>query len=73
MDGVIWRSYEPVIDIQALFSKITELECQAFCVTNNSTSTVDGYLERLNNFARHGTNVGPAVAPDFSFIPNAAQ
>jgi len=50
MDGVIWRSYEPVIDINALFSQIQELECQAFCVTNNSTSTVDGYLERLNNY-----------------------
>jgi 4-nitrophenyl phosphatase len=50
MDGVIWRGYEPVIDIQALFDKIQQLECQAFCVTNNSTTTVGGYLERLSNF-----------------------
>lgn len=50
MDGVIWRNYEPVVDIQALFTKIKELECQAFCVTNNSTSTVYGYLERLKNY-----------------------
>jgi len=50
MDGVIWRSYEPVIDIKALFDKIHELGCQPFCVTNNATSTVDGYLEKLRNF-----------------------
>ncbi len=50
MDGVIWRGYEPVIDIQALFDKIHALDFQPFCVTNNSTSTVDGYLERLNGF-----------------------
>ncbi len=57
MDGVIWRGYEPVIDIQALFDKIYQLECQPYCVTNNATSTVDGYLERLNGF-------GVGLSPD---------
>lgn len=56
MDGVIWRGYEPVIDIQALFDKIHQLECQAFCVTNNSTSTVDRYLEKLRDF---GVDLSP--------------
>jgi 4-nitrophenyl phosphatase len=50
MDGVIWRGYEPVIDIKALFDKIHQLGCQPFCVTNNATSTVDGYLEKMRNF-----------------------
>ena len=50
MDGVIWRGYEPVIDIKALFEKIHQLGCQPFCVTNNATSTVDEYLEKLKNF-----------------------
>lgn len=50
MDGVIWRGYEPVIDIQALFDKIDQLGCQAYCVTNNSTRTVEGYLEKLKGF-----------------------
>lgn len=50
MDGVLWRSYQPVIEIQELFDKIQELDCQVYCVTNNSTSTVDGYLERLRKF-----------------------
>lgn len=57
MDGVIWRGYEPVIDIQALFEKIYQLECQAFCVTNNSTSTVDRYLEKLRAY---GVDLSPA-------------
>lgn len=50
MDGVIWRGYEPVIDIKALFDKIDQLECQPFCVTNNATSTVEDYLEKMRNF-----------------------
>jgi len=50
MDGVIWRGYEPVIDIKSLFDKIDQLGCQPFCVTNNATSTVDGYLEKMKNF-----------------------
>jgi len=50
MDGVLWRSYEPIIDIKALFDKIQELGCQAFCITNNSTSTIEGYLHRLRKF-----------------------
>ena len=50
MDGVIWRGYEPVIDIKALFDKIHQLGCQPFCVTNNATSTVDEYLDKLRNY-----------------------
>lgn len=57
LDGVIWRSYEPVLDIQALFDRIDQIKCQAFCVTNNSTSTVGGYLEKMKNF-------GVELAPD---------
>jgi len=50
MDGVIWRGYEPVIDIKTLFDKIHQLDCQPYCVTNNSTSTVTGYQEKLSNY-----------------------
>jgi len=56
MDGVIWRSYEPVVDIKALFDKIHELGCQAYCVTNNATETVESYLEKLGSF---GVNLTP--------------
>ena len=56
MDGVIWRGYEPVIDIQALFGKIQQLSCQAYCVTNNSTQTIEGYLEKLSGF---GVDISP--------------
>jgi len=47
---VIWRGYEPVIDIKALFDRIHQLGCQPFCVTNNATSTVDEYLDKLRNY-----------------------
>lgn len=50
MDGVLWSGYEPIIDIQVLFDKIHQLGCQAFCVTNNSTQTIEGYLEKLRGF-----------------------
>jgi 4-nitrophenyl phosphatase len=50
MDGVIWRAYEPVVDIKSLFDRIQQLGCQPFCVTNNSTSTVEGYQKKLNKF-----------------------
>ena len=47
---MIWRGYEPVIDIKALFDRIHQLGCQPFCVTNNATSTVDEYLDKLRNY-----------------------
>ncbi len=50
MDGVIWRGYEPVLDIKALFDKIEEIGCQAYCVTNNATETVESYLGKLRKF-----------------------
>jgi len=56
MDGVIWRGYEPVIDIKALFEKIHQLGCQAYCVTNNATQTVESYLDKLRGF---GVNLTP--------------
>ncbi|MCK5793653.1 MAG: HAD-IIA family hydrolase [Anaerolineales bacterium] len=57
MDGVLWRGYEPVIDIQVLFEKIHQLGCQTFFVTNNSTQTIEGYLEKLSGF---GVDISPS-------------
>jgi len=57
MDGVLWRGYEPIIDIQVLFEKIHQLGCQTFCVTNNSTQTIEGYLEKLNGV---GVDISPS-------------
>ena len=50
MDGVIWRGYEPILDIKELFDRIEQLGCQAFCITNNATETVEGYLKKLKKF-----------------------
>jgi len=57
MDGVIWRGYEPVLDIQKLFEFINHCGCQVYCVTNNSTSTVNGYLDKLKGF---GVDLDPS-------------
>jgi len=56
MDGVLWHGSEPVIDIQSLFKCIRDSNLQAYCVTNNSTSSVGYHLERLRGF---GVSLSP--------------
>ena len=50
MDGVIWRGYQPVIDIRALFDGIADNGATAYCITNNSTETIESYLDKLAKF-----------------------
>lgn len=50
LDGVLWRGSDPILNIRELFNRIEELGFQVFCITNNSTSSVDVYLEKLNGF-----------------------
>ena len=47
MDGVLWQGPEPVLDIQVLFDRIQESNLQVFCVTNNSTRTIDYHIKKL--------------------------
>jgi 4-nitrophenyl phosphatase len=47
---VIWRGYQPIIDIKALFDAIHANGATAFCITNNSTQTVENYYKKLAEF-----------------------
>jgi len=49
MDGVLWRGPEPILNILGLFNQIRSMGCLVYCVTNNSTHTVDSYLEKFQN------------------------
>jgi 4-nitrophenyl phosphatase len=48
MDGVLWRAYQPIIDLKDLFNRIEALGSRAYCISNNSTITVTSYQEKLS-------------------------
>ena len=50
MDGVLWRDEEPIGDLAAIFGQIMQQKLQVVLATNNSTKTVDQYLDKLNRF-----------------------
>ena len=50
MDGVLWRGADPILDIRELFVRIRAMNYSVFCVTNNSTSSLTYYLQRLNQY-----------------------
>ncbi len=47
MDGVIWRETTPIGDLPAIFQRISALGLKVVLATNNSTRTVEQYLQRL--------------------------
>jgi 4-nitrophenyl phosphatase len=47
MDGVLWSDAAPIGDLPRIFSRIKELNLAVAMATNNSTRTVDQYVERL--------------------------
>lgn len=47
MDGVIWRSFEPIGNIPWVFGRLHELGIKFALATNNSTKTPDQYQQRL--------------------------
>lgn len=50
MDGVLWRDDQPIGDLRTLFNRIHSLGLRTVFATNNSTRTVDQYVERLRRF-----------------------
>ena len=50
MDGVLWHGSQPVLDIKLLFDRIHEMDIQPFCVTNNSTRSINYHLDILAGF-----------------------
>lgn len=53
MDGVLWSASQPLGNLPALFDRIHQLGLRTVFATNNSTRTVDQYVERLNQFGIH--------------------
>ncbi|MCX6065481.1 MAG: HAD-IIA family hydrolase [Chloroflexi bacterium] len=56
MDGVLWTDSAPIGDLPRIFARIKELNLAVAMATNNSTRTVDQYVERLHDF---GVDVEP--------------
>ena len=50
MDGVLWKAEHPIGDLPAIFRRIQDLGLKAIFATNNSTRTVEKYVERLHRF-----------------------
>jgi len=48
MDGVIWRDKRPIGDLQKIFNKIESRGIRYVFATNNSTNTVEKYVELLS-------------------------
>lgn len=56
MDGVLWTDSAPIGNLPDVFSRIRELGLAVAMATNNSTRTVEQYVERLASF---GVTVEP--------------
>lgn len=47
MDGVLWRDKEPIGNLPAIFARFDALQLKVALATNNSTRSVEQYLEKL--------------------------
>ena len=54
MDGVIWRRYHPIGDLQEIFRRLEDGGWKLVLATNNSTKTPQDYVQTLAEF---GVNV----------------
>lgn len=50
MDGVLWRDNEAIGNLPQIFDTIRKLGLSFVLATNNSTKTIDSYLDKLNGF-----------------------
>ena len=53
MDGVLWRSNEPLCDLEELFFFFKKEEMKVLMATNNGLNTVDQYISKFNDFGVH--------------------
>lgn len=51
MDGVLWRADEVLPGVAEFFEFVRQRQIRFALATNNSTKTVDTYVERLNRFS----------------------
>lgn len=50
MDGVLWKSENPLCDLQLLFNKFAENQISVILATNNGTNTISQYVDKLAKF-----------------------
>ena len=50
MDGVLWRSNEPLCNLKELFSTFKEVDVKVLMATNNGLNTIDRYISKFNSF-----------------------
>ena len=50
MDGVLWRSNEPIGHLPTIFARIAERGLKVTLATNNSTRTPEQHLEKVTGF-----------------------
>ena len=50
MDGVLWKDMQPLGNLPAIFNQLNRLGLKVTLATNNSTRTVDQYLDKLASF-----------------------
>lgn len=50
MDGVLWRAYQPIVDLEKVFTKINDMGLKYAFATNNSTKHISTYIEKLKGF-----------------------
>ena len=53
MDGVLWRSNEPLCDLKELFATFKKMEIKVLMATNNGLNTIDQYISKFNDFGVH--------------------
>ena len=49
MDGVLWRGMQPIGDLPAIFDEISKRSLNFVLATNNATTTIQQYVEKLNH------------------------
>lgn len=50
MDGVLWKSNQPLCDLQGLFNNFEKEKIKVILATNNGTHSIDDYLGKLSQF-----------------------
>ena len=50
MDGVLWRSTQPIGDLPSIFADIKKLNLKVVLATNNATKSIRQFLEKLESF-----------------------
>jgi len=56
MDGVLWRSNEPLCDLKELFTSFNKVDVKFLMATNNGLNSIDQYISKFSAF---GVDIEP--------------